>query len=180
MKSIYRFSGPVLFVFTLVMLAWGFCLAMGWMELEKAVLFVSVMFGWFGLYFFYLTRPQNQNTAIFQRVVHIISIPLAILGYLTFKGNLNPVDFWPTLNMAMLAIAAYGVVLLTRQSAQSRYIKLFMALYVFAMLVLTLLHMQGYFENGKFLSSMVFAGFALQLAMVMLSRKPAEPQEESQ
>ncbi|MFI5204984.1 MAG: hypothetical protein ACHQF2_10850 [Flavobacteriales bacterium] len=176
MKLVYRFLGPILLFFTLVMAIWGLCFAMEWVGIDRVISFIGSMFGWFGVYFFYITRPQSENTGVLQRVVHIISIPLAVLGYLTFKGSLDPADFWPTLNMAMLAVASYGVIVLTKSSAQSYYIKLFMALYVVAMLVLTLLHMQGYFENGKLLSMMVFAGFGIQVAMVMLSRKPVEPQ----
>jgi hypothetical protein len=76
--------------------------------------------------------------------------------------------------MGMLAIAAYGVVMLTAKSGQSYYIKLFMALYVLAALILSLLHMNGSFQNGKLLSMLVFAGFGIQIAMVMFTRNRAQ------
>jgi hypothetical protein len=171
MKLIYRGLGLFLTVFTLIMLIWGLCFAFSWIGLEKAKLFVTVLFFWFGLYFFNATKPLEGESRILKKVVHILTLPLAVLGYLTFKGTLNPVDFWPVINMAMLAIGSYGIILLAGKSGMSIYIKWFISFYIFVLLVLTILHMQGNFENGKLLSLLVFCGFGIQLAMIMMSRK---------
>jgi hypothetical protein len=141
-----------------VILAIIFCLVMfsglglGWFGLGKILFSFQALLITVGLFSFYNSRPfqtKNQLIKYCNLIVHVISIPAALVAAICVKGEDLAVNYWYWINLILIVSLMINLVTIILKSGINPLLKLIISFIGIAFSVLILLQMAGKFNQGQ-------------------------------
>lgn len=161
----------------------GLGLLSGYFALGRTLLVLQLLILTSGLFVFYHTRREKVRLSLMVWPVmaaHVMVLPLTLLMVLAVRNEGFALEYWFLLNLAFVICMGITWLLLLASLALPAAIRFLLILASMVYLVLLVLHMSGYFANGKIIFFMGLVLFAGSVALVLFGiRKPQSEQEDA-